>query len=125
MVSERLRKRMWRRPMYGGKQRVLSRHCLGQGLSTADVAGQLGISRRTLYYWNEAGQLDRALDNAPVGYLPSRAGRALISAASVCGGFGREAVIRDDSVGPPLRADSCLPVDRLESPLRGHSQSVR
>jgi hypothetical protein len=45
---------------------VLSRHCLRQGLVTADVAGQPGMSRRTLYYRNEAGQLGRALDNAPV-----------------------------------------------------------
>lgn len=54
--------------MYGREQRVLLRHYLEQGLPKAQIARQLGISLRTLYYWIEAGQLDRALDKGPVRY---------------------------------------------------------
>ena len=51
--------------MYGREQRVLLRHYLERGLSKAEVARELGVSRRTVYHWIETGQLDRELDNAP------------------------------------------------------------
>jgi transposase len=54
--------------MFGREQRVLLRHYLEQGLSKAAVAERLGISRRTVYYWVETGQLDRELDDEPVRY---------------------------------------------------------
>jgi transposase-like protein len=54
--------------MYGREQRVLLRHYLEQGLPKAEIARHLGISLRTLYYWIDAGHLDRALDDAPVHY---------------------------------------------------------
>ncbi len=54
--------------MHGREQRVLLRHYLEQGLSKAAVAERLGISRRTVYYWVETGQLDRELDDEPVRY---------------------------------------------------------
>lgn len=56
--------------MYGREQRVLLRHYLERGLSKAEVARELGVSRRTLYNWIEAGQLERNLDEAPVRYSP-------------------------------------------------------
>lgn len=56
--------------MYGREQRVLVRHYLEQGLSKAEVARQLGVSRRTVYHWIETGQLDRELDDATVRYAP-------------------------------------------------------
>lgn len=56
--------------MYGRERRVLLRHYLEQGLSKAEVARSLGISRGTLYHWIHGGQLDRDLDNAPVRYKP-------------------------------------------------------
>lgn len=56
--------------MYGREQRVLVRHYLEQGLSKAEVARQLGVSRRTVYHWIETGQLDRELDDAAVRYVP-------------------------------------------------------
>jgi transposase len=56
--------------MYGREQRVLLRHYLERGLSKAEVARELGVSRRTVYHWIESGQLDRDLDNAPVQYTP-------------------------------------------------------
>lgn len=56
--------------MYGREQRVLLRHYLEQGLPKAVIARELGISLRTLYYWIDAGHLDRALDDAPVRYRP-------------------------------------------------------
>jgi transposase len=56
--------------MYGREQRVLLRHYLERGLSKAEVARELGVSRRTVYQWIESGQLDRELDDAPVRYAP-------------------------------------------------------
>ena len=58
--------------MYGREQRVLLRHYLERGLRKAEVARELGISRRTLYNWIESGQLDRELDDASVRYGPRR-----------------------------------------------------
>jgi transposase len=49
---------------------VLLRHYLEQGLSKVEVAARLGISRRTVYYWVNAGQLDREIDDEPVRYKP-------------------------------------------------------
>jgi transposase len=49
---------------------VLLRHYLERGLSKAEVARTLGVSRRTVYHWIETGQLDRDLDQAPVRYTP-------------------------------------------------------
>src|SRR4029453_4504594 len=54
--------------MYGREQRVLLRHYLERGLSKAEVARELGVSRRTVYHWIETGQLDRDLDHASVQY---------------------------------------------------------
>ncbi len=54
--------------MYAREQRVLLRHYLEQGLSKAELARKLGVSRRTLYYWLKSGQLDRDQDNEPVRY---------------------------------------------------------
>jgi transposase len=62
--------------MYGREQRVLLRHYLERGLSKAEVARELGVSRRTIYQWIESGQLDRELDNAPVRYAPRPPGGA-------------------------------------------------
>jgi transposase len=56
--------------MYGREQRVLLRHYLERGLSKAEIARELGVSRRTLYHWIEGGQLDRDLDSATVQYTP-------------------------------------------------------
>jgi transposase len=54
--------------MYGREQRVLLRHYLERGLSKAEVARELGVSRRTVYHWIATGQLERELDEAPVRY---------------------------------------------------------
>jgi transposase len=54
--------------MYGRERRVLLRHYLEQGLSKAEIARSVGISRRTLYHWINTGQLDRELDNGSVRY---------------------------------------------------------
>lgn len=56
--------------MHGREQRVLLRHYLEQGLSKSEVADRLGISRRTVYYWINSGQLDRELDDEPIRYRP-------------------------------------------------------
>jgi transposase len=54
--------------MYGRERRVLLRHYLEQGLSKAQIARSMGVSRRTLYHWIDTGQLERELDNGPVRY---------------------------------------------------------
>jgi transposase len=54
--------------MHGWEQRVLVKHYLEQGLSKAAIADRVGVSRRTLYYWLESGQLDRPIDRSEVAY---------------------------------------------------------
>lgn len=56
--------------MYMREKRVLLRHYLEQGVAKAELARQLGVSRRTIYHWIEAGQLERDLDAEPVRYRP-------------------------------------------------------
>ncbi|WP_440996274.1 helix-turn-helix domain-containing protein [Arhodomonas sp. SL1] len=46
------------------------RHYLERGLSKAQLARELGVSRWTIYHWIESGQLDRRLDGEPVRYGP-------------------------------------------------------
>lgn len=52
--------------MHGREQRVLLRHYLEQGLTKAEVARKVGVTRRTVYHWIETGQLDRDLDDEPM-----------------------------------------------------------
>ena len=54
--------------MYGREQRALLHHYLERGLSKAEVARELGFSRRTTHHWIATGQLNRELDDAPVRY---------------------------------------------------------
>ena len=56
--------------MIGLETRVLLRHYLEQGLSHTALAQQFGISRRTIYRWVHAGELDRDLDADPPRYKP-------------------------------------------------------
>jgi transposase-like protein len=42
-------------PVYGRERRVLLRHYLEQGVDKAALARDLGVSRRTIYYWIETG----------------------------------------------------------------------
>ena len=57
--------------MIGREKRVLLRHYLEQGMPKAAIARHLKISRRTLYNWIEAGELDRGADSRAVRYGPS------------------------------------------------------
>ena len=41
--------------MYGTEKHVLLRHYLEQGMSKAVMARDLGVDRRTIYRWIEAG----------------------------------------------------------------------
>jgi transposase len=56
--------------VYGRGKRVLLREYLERGLSKRAIAEKLGISRRTVHYWIEAGQLERDLDEEMVRYAP-------------------------------------------------------
>ncbi len=56
--------------MIGWEKRVLLRHYLEQGMTKAAVAERLGVSRRTVHYWIETGQLDRDVGGETVKYSP-------------------------------------------------------
>ena len=56
--------------MIGREKRVLLRHYLERGMPKAVIARQLKNSRRTLYNWIEAGELDRGADSKAVRYGP-------------------------------------------------------
>jgi len=49
---------------------MLLRHYVEQGLSKAEIARRLGVSRRTLHHWIATGQLDREQDEKAVRYGP-------------------------------------------------------
>ena len=40
---------------------MLLRHYLEQGLTQTELSRRFGVSRRTIHYWIESGQLDRDL----------------------------------------------------------------
>ena len=56
--------------MIGWERRVLLRHYLEQGMTKAALAKQLGVSRRTVYYWIETDQLDRDESEVVAQYGP-------------------------------------------------------
>ncbi len=56
--------------MYRREKHVLLRHYLEQGLSKAAIARELGVKRRTIYRWIEAGELDREVGDRQVRYGP-------------------------------------------------------
>ena len=56
--------------MYGREKHVLLRHYLERGISKASMARDLGVDRRTIYRWIEAGELDRERDVEGVLYGP-------------------------------------------------------
>ncbi len=56
--------------MIGWEKRVLLRHYLEQGMTKTALAKQLGVSRRTVYYWIETDQLDRDESEVTVQYGP-------------------------------------------------------
>ena len=56
--------------MIGREKRVLLRHYFEQGMPKAAMARHLGVSRRTLYNWIEAGELDRRADGEAARYGP-------------------------------------------------------
>ena len=56
--------------MIGWEKRVLLRHYLEQGMTKTAVAELVGVSRRTVHYWIETGQLDRDVSEETVKYGP-------------------------------------------------------
>ncbi len=53
--------------MYGTEKHVLLRHYLEQGISKAAMARDLGVDRRTIYRWIEAGELERDVEGVLYG----------------------------------------------------------
>ena len=54
--------------MYDMETKMLLKHYLEQGVSKAELARQFQLSRRTIHYWIESGQLDRELTAGAGGY---------------------------------------------------------
>lgn len=64
--------------MYGEALRGVFWHLVREGLATAVICRELGISRQTAYNWKAAGRLDSASGEEAAGYGPrSRAGSIL------------------------------------------------
>lgn len=56
--------------MYGIEKRMLMRRYIEAGVSKAATARAVGISRRTLYNWIDAGELERDPHDMKVEYGP-------------------------------------------------------
>ena len=56
--------------MYGIEKRIKMRRLIEAGVSKAAAARAVGISRRTLYNWIEAGELERDPEDTLVEYGP-------------------------------------------------------
>ena len=50
--------------------RMLLKHYLDQGLTKAELSRRFGVSRRTIHYWIESGQMDRDLATSQTRYSP-------------------------------------------------------
>ena len=49
---------------------MLLGHYLKRGLSKAEIAQEIGVSRRTVHHWIATAQFERELDEVPVRYAP-------------------------------------------------------
>ena len=59
-----------------GARGLLLKHYLDQGLTKAELSRRFGVSRRTIHYWIDSGQLDRDLATGQTRYSPRRRSRA-------------------------------------------------
>ena len=50
--------------------KMLQRHYLDEGLTKTELSRRFGVSRRTIHYWIESGQLDRDLATGHARYSP-------------------------------------------------------
>ena len=50
--------------------RMLLKHYLDQGMTKAELSRRFGVSRRTIHYWIESGELDRDLARGQTRYAP-------------------------------------------------------
>ena len=55
--------------------RMLLKQYLDQGLTKAELSRRFGVSRRTIHYWIDSGQLDRDLATEPDALLATTGGR--------------------------------------------------
>ena len=68
--------------MFDIETRIQMRRYLKQGLGKAATARLLGVSRRTVYNWIEADELERDPTDPPVQYDPRLPGAAKIDTSS-------------------------------------------
>ena len=66
--------------MYGIEKRLLMRRYLEEGVSKAATARALRISRRTIYNWIKAGELERDPHNRTMQYEPRRPRPSILDA---------------------------------------------
>ena len=64
--------------MHGIEKRLLVKRYLEEGVSKSATARAVGISRRTVYNWIEAGELERDPDDLSVQYGPRRSRPSLL-----------------------------------------------
>ena len=56
--------------MHEWSTKMLLRHYLDEGLTKTELSRRFGVSRRTIHYWIESGQLDRDLATGHARYWP-------------------------------------------------------
>ena len=56
--------------MHEWSTKMLLRHYLDEGLTKTELSRRFGVSRRTIHYWIESGQLDRDLAKGHARYSP-------------------------------------------------------
>ena len=56
--------------MHEWSKRMLLRHYLKEGVTKTELARRFGVSRRTIHYWIESGQLDRDMVRGQSRYPP-------------------------------------------------------
>ena len=62
--------------MHEWSTKMLLRHYLDEGLTKTELSRPFGVSRRTIHYWIESGQLDRDLATGHTRYSPRAPGPA-------------------------------------------------
>ena len=60
----------WSGTMHEWSTKMLLRHYLDEGLTKTELSRRFGVSRRTIHYWIESGQLDRDLATGHARYWP-------------------------------------------------------
>ena len=124
--------------------RMLLKHYLDQGLTKAELSRRFGVSRRTIHYWIESGQMDRDLATSQTRYSPRPAVASQLDPYGTTGERPVDRFERDErgalhsladrpyqrlgakpQVGTTLRRLSHAPVEVERRPLSVYAEAVR